>query len=279
MAARSIGKVTLVVGLVAIPLKVFTGASAKKTSFNMLHKGCGSQLGQVLICKKENKAVERSNTERGYQYAPEQFVTFADEELDKLAGERLDHIELTAFVPERDERLAELFVERTNLLGPGKLADHSYRTLAAAMHAAGVVGVGQWRESISDTLVVVRPWRGNLVLESRFYADEVRNFDDIPIAKVTANPTNLRLAGKLIAQLTPKAFDPSRFQDRFRVALEEAVKAKVAGGQYVPAPVAAIQVLDLEEALRRSVEQNVVAGDGPRKAAPRARSRRAAAAV
>src|ERR1044072_4889497 len=78
MAMRSIGSLTISFGLVAIPVKLYTATqSANAISFNLLHKGCGSRLKQQYLCLKHGTPVERDDMVKGYEFAKDQYVTFA----------------------------------------------------------------------------------------------------------------------------------------------------------------------------------------------------------
>lgn len=90
------------------------------------------------------------------------------------------------------------------------------------------------------------------------------------------------MAESYIAALSAD-FDPSEFADGYREALEEVIEAKVAGREVVTPeeqPASSGQVVDLMEALRRSVAEAKSRrgeGDGPaEKAATKPAARKAA---
>ncbi|MBI1962489.1 MAG: Ku protein, partial [Candidatus Rokubacteria bacterium] len=87
MPAHSIGSGTISFGLVSIPVKLYTAASSQGVSFNMLHATCGSRIKQQTFCPTCNAVVERAGLVRGYEFAKEQYVRVADEELKALEGE------------------------------------------------------------------------------------------------------------------------------------------------------------------------------------------------
>jgi len=58
------------------------------------------------------------------------------------------------------------------------------------------------------------------------------------------------------AELLRKPFDPEEYRDHYREALEQLIEAKLEGHEVVTAPAARdTKVIDLADALRRSVEQ------------------------
>ena len=279
-SARSVGSTTLVCAFVAIPIRLYTATSAQQVSFNRLHK-CGSRLGQQMICKAENVPVVEKDIVKGYEYAPDSYVKFTPEELERLQADRPDEIELVEFVPASTVDL--LHVEKSQYLGPDKGGDEAYRLFALALELEKRVGVGRWRTPNKDTLVVVRPHRDGLVLHTVFYATEIRDFDDVPRGEQKMlHASALTLARKMIAQRGKPAFGPERFRDAYAQRVKEAVQAKRDGEEYFSPPeTQRAPVLDLMDALKRSVAQTVVepkrAGKNVRKtaAAPPARTSRA----
>jgi DNA end-binding protein Ku len=255
MAARSIGSGTISFGLVSIPIKLFTATSAKSVSFNMLHKACGGRLKQQLLCPVENVVVERADTVRGFEYAREQYVKFTDEELKALEAERSDSLELLEFVPA--DTVDFLFIEKTYFLGPDKGGDRAYRLLSLALEKANRLAVGRFAQRGKDNLVILRPYKGGLILHECYYADEVRSFDDVETGGAFEfKPIELDLANKLIEQLERDRFEPARFRDTWADRVRDAVERKVAGEEVQAAPEAPkAQIIDLLEALKRSVAQ------------------------
>jgi DNA end-binding protein Ku len=255
MAARSIGSGTISFGLVSIPFKLFTATSAKSVSFNMLHKTCGGRLKQQLLCPLDNVVVERSDTVRGFEYARDQYVKFSDEELKALEAERTDALELLEFVPA--STVDFLYIEKTYFIGPDKGGDRAYRLLSEALETAGRLAVGRFSQRGKDNLVLVRPYKKGLILHECYYADEVRSFDDVETGGAfDFKPIELELANKLIEQLDQEKFEPSRFRDTWADKVREAVDKKIAGEEVQAAPEAPkAQIIDLLEALKRSVSQ------------------------
>lgn len=264
MAARSIGSGTISFGLVSIPFKLFTATSPKTVSFNMLHKACGSRLKQQLLCPVDNVVVERSDTIRGFEYARDQFVKFEDEELKAMESARTGLLELQEFVPA--ESVDYLYIEKTYFLGPDKSGSRAYSLLAQSLERNKKLAVGRFAQRGKDNLVIVRPYKGGLILHECYYADEVRSFDDVETGGAFEfKPIELDLADKLIQQLERDKFEPSRFRDEWADRVREAVEKKVAGEELTTPPEAPkAQIIDLLEALKRSV---AAAEAGPANAA------------
>lgn len=289
MATRSIGSGAISFGLVQIPFRLYSAAVTKDVHFITLHKACGGRVAQTLTCPTEGgKAIERSDTMRGFEVAKDQIVAFTSEELAELEAEGSGALTIEEVVPA--ESVDSLYVRKTYFLGPDKGGAHSYRLLSHVLERSGVVGVGRFRQRGKDELVFVRPYNGGLILHESFYAEEVRSFEEVDIgaAIVEFSAEEIDLATMLVTQLRRDAFDASRYTNSWAEKVLAAAQRKIAG-ERVAAPAAEPRavVVDLVEALKRSVGANAEAvreadsyrkklqseaaqhGPGTRKAAPR----------
>lgn len=260
MAARSIGSGTINFGLVSIPFKIYTAASSQSVSFNMLHKKCGGRMKQQYFCPIDNCIVERTDMVKGYEFAKEQYVQFAEGELKKLESPKTDSLELVEFVPE--STVDFVHIEKSYYIGPDKGGDRAYQLLSKAMKRMGRVAVGRYWTRGKEQLVLIRPYRAKgLILHYVYYSNEVRAFDEIELGSDAAfKPVEEQLADKLIEQLAKPEFNPKEFTDDYEERVKAAVEAKVSGQEIVvsqEAPKA--QIIDLFEALKRSLDQSASA--------------------
>lgn len=281
MPARSIGSGTISFGLVAIPVRVYVATHSEQLSFNMLHASCGSRIKQQLYCPKDERVVERSEIVKGHQFAKDQYVTFTDEELKALEAEANRSIDIHEFVPLKE--VDPIYFENAHFLGPDKGAEKAYQLLADAMRGTGKVALAQFVSHGKEQLVLIRPYEDGLVMHSMYYADEVRSFEEVPHDEQKVRAGEVELARKLIEQLSSDEFNPKQYKDDYRERVEELVQKKVAGEEVTaiePAPARA-QVIDLMEALKRSLAGRKGARTGEERPAARAAAgkRRPAAAA
>ncbi|NUP11107.1 MAG: Ku protein [Polyangiaceae bacterium] len=259
MAARSIGSGTVSFGLVSIPIKLFTATSPQSVSFNQLHKKCGGRIRQQLFCPLDNEIVQRTDIVKGFEYTKDRYVQFSEDELKKLEAERTDRIDIVEFVPEDTVDL--MYIDRTYYLGPDRGGDRAYRLLSDAMTRMGRIAVGRFGTRGKEHLVLLRPYKGGLVMHYVFYADEVRSFDDVERpGEIEFKPVEADLADKLIEQLSKDEFDAEQYQDDYRVRVMQAVEQKAAGEEVTVVPEAPqAQIIDLFEALKRSLKSETAA--------------------
>jgi DNA end-binding protein Ku len=259
MAARPVASGTISFGLVSIPVKLYTAASSQSISFHMLHAKCGNRIRQQRFCPVCNEVVERDGLVRGYEFAKDQYVRFKDEELEALEGEASQAIEISEFVPL--STVDPIYFEKGYYLGPDKGGEKPYRLLAEAMNKAGKVALAKFVMRGKENLVLIRPAMAGLTLHTMYFADEVRNFDEISkgeSAKINEAETNLAI--RLIDELSNEEFRPEQFEDEYRQRVLELVEQKAQGKQItVAAPQAPrAQVIDLMSALKESLGKKTV---------------------
>jgi DNA end-binding protein Ku len=276
-ATRSIGSLTVSFGLVAIPVKLFTAnQSSSAISFNLLHKADGSRLKQQYICQKDGAVVERDDMVKGYEFAKDQYVRFAPEEIKALEEVGSHAVEISEFVP--IESVDPVYYDKTYYLAPDKGAAKPYALLTEALKQAGRCGVGRWAARGKGYLVILRPIGDVLAMQQLHYAADVRRASEVEVPKTEVKPAELKLAHQLIDAQTAERFDPDTYKDEVRGRIEAAIKKKVDEGQEItmvePAPPGEGKVIDLMEALRASLEKSGKTRDqssalGPRKAPKR----------
>ncbi len=273
MPPHSVGSGTISFGLVSIPVRLYTATSPQSVSFNLLHAKCGSRIRQQSFCPVDNTTVERSELVRGYEFAKDQYVRISDDELKKLEGEASQIIDITEFVPLA--QVDPIYFERTYYLGPDKGGEKAYRLLADALGQSERVALAKFVMRGKESLVLIRPAQGGLMLHTMYFADEVRDFGEIDkgsSAKVREN--ELKLALQLVEGLAAEEFDPRRYEDEYRQRVLDLIQKKVEGQDVTTAapPPPRAQVIDLMEALKESLAKRVpppAERKPPAKAAPK----------
>jgi len=254
MPPRSLGSGTISFGLVSIPVKLYTAASSESPSFNLLHAKCGNRIRQQRLCPVCNEVVERDGLVRGYEFAKDQYVRIADDELKALEGEASKAIEISEFVPL--STVDPVYFEKSYYLGPDKGGEKPYRLLAEAMAQAGKVALAKFVMRGRENLVVLRSSQNGLMLHAMYFADEVRDFGEIEkgeSAKISGAETNLAM--RLIDELSTDQFKPEQYEDEYRQRVMDLVNSKAEGKEItVVEPVAQrAQVIDLMAALKESL--------------------------
>lgn len=225
---------------------------------------------------------------KGYEYAKGQYVLFTEEELKALTPEPTNAIEITEFVPL--EEVDPIYFEKSFYLGPDRGGDRPYRLLAEAMKQTGRAALARYAARGKDQLVLLRPFEGGLILQQLRYADEIRPFNEVPVAPAEVKEQELKLAVQLIDQIASDEFRPEEYEDNVRKRTRDLIEQKIAGQEITAAPpeVPKAQIIDLMEALKASLAsaqpqekaaENTVslASRKPPKPSPRRRAEQVAA--
>ena len=108
-----------------------------------------------------------------------------------------------------------------------------------------------------ENLCLIRAQGDTLALELLFFADDVRSKAEIEeaVEATEVRDAELSLAGQVINSLVGD-WNPQDFENEYRRDLRAMLDAKLSGEQITrPEPVAETPVIDLMEALRRSVAE------------------------
>jgi DNA end-binding protein Ku len=140
-----------------------------------------------------------------------------------------------------------------------------------ALEETEKVGVAKVVIRNKQHLAALRTWEGVLLLETMYYADEVRQPEKVD-GRVRLQKPEVEMAKSLVENLSDH-FDPSKYDDTYRKELLQLLRAK-AKGKPLPEPQEdeGAEVVDLMAALRESVERTKrKGGSGRARKRPRAR--------
>src|SRR5690606_21035577 len=140
-----------------------------------------------------------------------------------------------------------------------------------AMRDSNKVAIARFVMRSKQYLAAIRPYGELLALETLYFADEVRGADSVDNLPdgVELSDRELSIAEQLIDSMATE-WEPERYRDTYRERVLELIQRKAEGEEVVVEPEAETpQVVDLMEALRKSVEQAKQRGGQPPSAAER----------
>jgi DNA end-binding protein Ku len=217
--------------------------------------------------------VEADELVKGWEVAKGEFVMVEESDLEAVALQRSQSIEILRFVAL--EEVDPVFFDRTYYLAPATApaARRPYVLLLRAMHETGMAAVGKFVLWGKENLCLIRPQGDALALETLFFADDVRPRAEIEeaVGETEVQRAELDLARQVIASLEGE-FEPADFENEYRRDLKAMLEAKLAGQEVTrPEPVPETPVVDLMDALKRSVSE--VQERKPSAAAPKTNSK------
>jgi DNA end-binding protein Ku len=252
---RTIWNGSISFGLVNIPIGLALATQRNDIAFRTLHRECGTPIKQKRWCPVHERDVEADELVKGWEVAKGEFVLVEEADLEAVALQRSQSIEILRFV-----ELAEvdpMYFDRTYYLAPASAdaARRPYVLLLRAMQETGMAAVGKFVLWGKENLCLIRPQGDALALETLFFADDVRPKSEIEeaVGGTQVQKAELDLAGQVIQSLVGE-WKVDEFENEYRRDLRAMLDAKLAGEAIArPAPAPETPVVDLMEALRRSV--------------------------
>lgn len=256
MAARAYWQGQIRLALVSIPVQVFPATkSAARIAFNQIHKPTGKRIRYEKVVPGVG-AVDPADIVKGYEVEKGKYVLLTEEEIDDVKLEAKRTIDLVQFVDE--DEIDQVYFDKPYFVSPEEeeTAGEAYVVLRDALKATKKIGIGHIVARGHSNLIALRAAGKGLVIETLRYADEVQKADQFYTGVPAAKPDKelLSLAEELIARKT-KPFDAKAFSDPYEAALRELIEAKMENRppEAIEEPQIGAKVIDLMEALKRSV--------------------------
>lgn len=278
MRAQWKGHLRLSLVTIAVELHAATEASARP-SLHQLDKKSGKRIRYEKIVPGKGKVADE-NIVKGFELDSGKHVILTPEELDKIKLATKHSIELSQFVEYCD--IDPRYFERPYYLTPADdVSAEGYVVIREALKASKKAGIGQMVMRGKENLVAVRPCGDGLLLETLRYADELKKSDKVFSHVPNKRPAKdmIELATELIERKS-SPFKPTAFKDHYGDALKALVAEKRKRGKVTdveedeaPRP-KGDNVIDLMDALKKSIGGKSTAAPKPRKPAPRKKARR-----
>ncbi|MEV7011867.1 Ku protein [Streptosporangium sp. NPDC051022] len=251
---RSIWNGAVSFGLVTIPVRMYAATEQRNVTFNLVHREDAGRIRFRRFCSACEEEVPYAEVAKGYELPTGDVVVLDGDDFEGLPLSTAHRIEVLQFSPA--DQIDPILLGRSYYLEPEPSAVGPYALLRDALERSGRVAIVKVALRQRESLAALRVREGVFVLETMLWPDEVRPADFALLEEgVDVRPQELGMAESLIESMAAD-FDPSRYRDTYREALQEVIEAKVAGREVVstgpppePGPTA-----DLMAALRASVE-------------------------
>ena len=254
---RTIWNGSISFGLVNIPIGLALATQRTDVAFRTLHRECGTPIKQKRWCPFHERDVEADELVKGWEVAKGEYVLVEESDLEAVALQRSQSIDILRFVALAD--VDPVFFDRTYYLAPAgaDAARRPYVLLLRAMQETGMAAVGKFVLWGKENLCLIRPQDDTLALETLFFAEDVRSKAEIEeaVEATDVREAELQLAGQVIQSLAGE-WDAAEFENEYRRDLRAMLEGKLAGEPVArPEPAVETPVVDLMEALRRSVAE------------------------
>jgi len=260
---RAMWKGAVSFGLVNVPVKLYSATENHDLSFRQVHRTDGGQIRYQRVCSVCGEIVAYDDVAKGYETEDGQLVVLTDEDLKSLPNQSSKEVAVAKFVPA--DQIDPMLMDKAYYLEPERAATKAYALLRDALEAADRVALVTVSIRTRMTMAVLRVHEGVIVLQTLLWPDEIRSADQVNLGDTGhASDKELAMARMLVDSLSGD-YDPQEFEDDYATAVHELVAAKVEGAAPVAAPAAADtgEVVDLLEALQRSVDRAKAARGEP----------------
>jgi DNA end-binding protein Ku len=264
--------------LVTVPVALHPATVDRTVHFHQLHAGTSHRIRYRKVDEVSGDEIAAEDIVNGFDLGDGEYVLVTRDELKGAAPGKSETIEISDFV-----ELAEIdpihFRQSYYLAPRGSGTERAYGLLRETLSTTARVGIATMVLRDKEHLVAVRAGDDALIVETMFFADEIR----VPRDEIPDLPTEASFAGReldvavqLVKALSTD-WDPQRYHNTYRERVLEMIAEKREGHEVVQRaePVAA-NVVDLMAALEASVAQSQAADGAPGKPTPK-RSRRSAA--
>jgi DNA end-binding protein Ku len=254
---RSMWKGAIQFGLVTIPVKLYLATESRAgVSFNMLHEKDKSRIQMKIWCPEDEEIIQRSETVKGYEYAPDKYVVIDDQDLEKLPLKTVRSIEIAQFVDAQEAESQTKFVKQAYYLEPDRVGRKAFQLLKEVLQDKGLTAICKIVIRDREALAAMDPFENTMLLSTLYWPDEIRDMGelDLPEEEAEIKPAEKKMAAQLIEAMTGE-FDPAEYRDEYRDALMQVIESKIEGREVVEVETTEepTKLVDLMAALQASV--------------------------
>ncbi|NYF10439.1 DNA end-binding protein Ku [Leifsonia sp. AK011] len=259
---RSIWKGAITFGLVNVPVKVYSATEDHDVSLHQVHDKDGGRIRYKRVCELDGEVVEYAHIAKAFDDG-ERTVVLTDADMALLPAERSREIDVVEFVP--SDQVDPIMFEKSYYLEPDSKSVKAYALLRRTLEETDRTAIVKFALRQKTRLGALRVRGDVLMLQSLLWDDEVREakFPSLD-EKVTITDKELQMSQALVASFESD-FSPEKFTDDYQEQLRDLIEAKLEKGDALDTAETfgdaaegdgGGEVLDLMEALRRSVEKN-----------------------
>ena len=243
-------------GLVHIPVSLYTATQDHDIHFNQLCKGDMSRVRYKKVCAGCGKEVGPKDIIKGCEYGQDQYVVVTEEDFEKIKTEKDRSIQIMHFTDLSSIR--PIYYDKTYHVLPDAGGEKAFELLRVAMKDQQKIGIAKTVMGQKETLMALIPTEDGMLSETMFYADEIKALPK-EILHPQVKEAELEMAKTLI-QSMDRPFEPHLYHDEYQKRLRQLIEQKIAGQEVVAArQEERNSVIDLMEALQRSIEQQAAA--------------------
>ncbi|MET0844535.1 MAG: Ku protein [Mycetocola sp.] len=260
---RAIWKGAITFGLVNVPVKVYSATEDHDLALHQVHDKDGGRIRYQRRCEICGKIIKYENIDKAYEDG-DRTVILTAEDMASLPEEKSREIEVVEFVP--SDQVDPIMYDRSYYLEPDSSSAKAYVLLRRTLEATDRTAIVQFALRQKTRLGALRSRDGVLLIQTLLWEDEVRKAEFPALGEsVRISAKELELSSSLVDSFADD-FTPEKFSDNYQDQLKKLIEAKLEQGDAVDTDATfgetgedageSGEVIDLMEALRRSVEKS-----------------------
>jgi DNA end-binding protein Ku len=265
---RAIWTGAITFGLVNVPVKVYSATEDHDISLHQVHDRDGGRIKYQRRCEICGKIISYDHIDKAFDDG-DKTVILTDQDLAMLPSERSREIEVVEFVP--SDQLDPIRFDRSYFLEPDSKTPRAYVLLRRTLEETDRTAIVHFALRQKSRLGALRVRGDVLMLQSLLWDDEVREAKFPALEERTGvSARELEMSSALVDSFASD-FNPGKFSDDYQEELKKLIDAKLTEGDALdtattfgdePVPEdAGGEVIDLMDALRKSVEKNRSGGN------------------
>jgi DNA end-binding protein Ku len=254
--ARAIWSGYINFGLVSVPVGLYSATQEHEIDFHQFQQGTSDRIRYKRVNERTGREVPYEKIVKGHDVGSGEYVIVEPDELDEIAPGKSRSLEIDTFVDL--DQIDPMYFQKSYFLAPNdKENASSYGLFRDALAKTNRAGIAKFVMRGKEYLATIRADGNVLVLETMFFADELRDpkeeLGELP-RKTTGK--QLSMAVDLIEAMSGD-WQPTAYEDTYTERVKDLVKAKHQGKDIVHAEEEpqATNPSDLVAALRASVEE------------------------
>jgi DNA end-binding protein Ku len=259
---RSIWKGSITFGLVNVPVKVYSATEDHDVELHQVHDADGGRIRYQRRCEVCGNIVDYAHIDKAFTDG-DKTVVITDADLKSLPEERSREIDVVEFVP--SDQLDPIMFDRSYYLEPDGSSPKAYVLLRRTLEQTVRTAIVLFALRQKTWLAALRVRDNVLMLQTLLWDDEVR------VAEFPALETSVKISDReldLSAALVDSFaadFTPGDYTDEYQAQLRRLIEEKLEKGDAIDTDATfgateeedgGGEVLDLMEALRRSVDRS-----------------------
>ncbi len=259
---RAIWTGAITFGLVNVPVKVYSATEDHDVPLHQVHDADGGRIRYQRRCELDGKIIPYEHIAKAYDDG-DRTVILTPEDLASLPAERSREIDVVEFVP--NDQLDPMMFDRSYYLEPDSKSVKAYTLLRRTLEESDRTAIVNFALRQKTRLGALRVRDRVLVLQTLLWADEIREAE---FPELDASPRisqrELDLSTALMESFAGD-FEPEKFTDEYQDELRKLIDAKLEEGDSLDTAATfgeeseekgGGEVIDLMEALQRSVERS-----------------------